>query len=96
MARLDTALGLNIGNKADNLPQCVNCPFGKQACTPFQKSDSNPENVGDIIVSNICGPFENSIGGYKYLITWLEYKTRFANIDFLKNKECSTISESFD
>jgi len=48
-----------------------------------------------LIVSDLCGPFDTSIGGYKYFITWIDAKSRFACIDFLKNKECSTVTASF-
>jgi transposase InsO family protein len=32
---------------------------------------------------------------YKYFVTWIDLKTRYASIEFLKNKECSTITNSF-
>ena len=54
-----------------------------------------PSNVGDIIVSDLYGPFDVSMGGYKYFVTWTDLNTRFINIDFLKDKECGTMTESF-
>src|SRR3979490_3614379 len=77
------------------IPQGISWPFGKQICSLFPSSEKPPANIGDIIVSDVCGPFELSINGYKYFITWIDFKSRFATLDFLKNKECKTITESF-
>ena len=95
MRRLHTVKSFSPNVHHGPISQCPNCPYGKQTCAPFQKTEDIPVNIGDIIVSDVCGPFEVSIGGYKYFITWMDLKTRFTSIDFLKNKECSTISESF-
>ena len=53
------------------------------------------KEIGDTITSDFCGPFESSIGGYKYFVTWIDIKSRYASIDFLKNKGCATVSELF-
>ena len=75
--------------------QCQLCPFGKQTRTPFRGTEHSATNIGDIIVSDICRPFENSIGGYKYFVMWIDVKSRHTNVDFLKDKECATVSDSF-
>ena len=95
MDRAQSALGFHTGTRFNNLPICANCPFGKQTRAPFQMTEDTPNTIGDIVASDLCGPFEPSIGGYRYFVTWLELKSRYASVEFLKNKECSTVTESF-
>ena len=76
-------------------PQCLNCPYRKQTQAPFQKVEKLLSKVGDLIVSDLCGPFEPSIRNFKYFITWIEAKTHLASIDFIRNKESSTVTTSF-
>ena len=63
--------------------------------SPVLQTENLPDNIGDIIVSDVCGPFELSSARFRYFITWIDLKTRFTSIEFLKNKECNTVSESF-
>ena len=95
MVRNKSALGFNPGVSFDNLPLCSNCPFGKQTRAPFTRSEDLPESIGDIITSDICGPFETSVNGFRYFLTWIDLKTRYSSLEFLKNKECYTVTESF-
>ena len=95
MKRLGTALGFSPNVHYGLISQCMNCPFGKQIQTLFQKTQELPNEIGDVITSDVCGPFKLSIGGYKYLITWIDAKSRYISIEFLKNKECATIMNSF-
>ena len=76
-------------------PQCLNCPYGKQTQAPFQRVEKLPSRIGDLIISDLCSPFEPLIGNFKYFITWIEAKTRFASVDFIRNKESVTITTSF-
>jgi hypothetical protein len=75
------------------LPQCMNRPYGKQTHVPFQKLKSFPLKL--VTWSDLCGPFELSVGNYRYFMTQIKLKTHLASIDFLKNKECATIAPSF-
>jgi hypothetical protein len=95
MKRLGTAKKFSPNVHHGTTPQCTDCPYGKQTRAPFRKTEDLPNHIGDIIVSDLCGPFELSIGGYKYFVIWMDLKTRFASIDFIKDKECNTVSESF-
>ena len=95
MSRFKLVSGLPSNIQTVNTLKCVNCPFGKQARTPFKGSERFPLNIGDVIVSDFCGPFQTSIGGYMYFITWIDMKTRYASIEFIKNKECATVTDSF-
>ena len=95
MRKLQIAENFNPGVHHSTTPQCLNCPYGKQTWAPFQKIEKLPQNIGNLIVSDLCGPFEASIGNYKYFITWIEMKSHFANINFIKDKESLTITMSF-
>jgi len=94
MKRLKTVEGFMPDNHHGLISLCSDCPYGKQVHAPFQKTENLPKNIGDIIVSDICRPFDLSMGGHKYFITWLEMSSRLASVDFLKDKECHTITES--
>ena len=86
MKRLQTTEGFNPSIQHGHITQCTSCPHGKQTRAPFRKTENLPDNIGDIVVSDICGPFEPSLTGFRYFITWMDLKTRFTNIEFLKNK----------
>ena len=62
---------------------CINCPYEKQACAPFKEREQFPLEIGNIIVSDLCGPFETSTGGYRYFITWIDLKTHYASLTFI-------------
>ena len=85
MSKAGTVTGLPSNIIMGPTTQCVNCPYGKQVQTPFKAVEELPMNIGDIVTSDVCGPFEQSMGGYSYFITWVDLKTRFVNIEFLKN-----------
>ena len=69
--------------------------FGKQTCAPFKGTECFPLEFGNIIVLDLCGPFETSIRSYRYFVTWKDLKTHYASIKFIKNKECATVTNSF-
>ena len=75
--------------------QCPDCPYGKQTHAPFKKVEAQPLEIGDTIVSDLCGPFEASMNGYKYFVSWIDLKTQYADVDFLKDKESATFAGSF-
>lgn len=67
---------------------CEICILGKQVRTPFPKSSENKsENVLDRIHSDVCGPMRIlSIGGAKYFVTFIDEKSRWVEVRFLKSK----------
>ena len=75
--------------------QCPYCPYGKQTHTPFKKVEAQPLEIGDTVVSDLYGPFEASMNGYKYFVSWIDLKIRYANVNFLKDKESATVASSF-
>jgi hypothetical protein len=95
MWKMETAEGVSSVDVSQEMCRCVNCPFGKQTHLPFKRIKLLPERIGDTISSDLGGPFEMSIRGYKYFITWIDHKTHYSSVEFLKNKECATITRSF-
>ena len=95
MQRLRTTDGFMLSIHHGPIAQCTDCPYGKQTCAPFQKTESLPANISDIITSDLCGPFKTSVGGFKYFVIWIDSATRMASISFLKDKECKTVTGSF-
>ena len=39
--------------------------------------------------------FGASMNGYKYFVSWIDLKTQYTDIDFLKDKESVTVASSF-
>ena len=96
MQRLDTVEGLDLPTGFwDYAPLCHNCPFGKQSRAPFKGTETSAHNIGDLAVSDVCGPFTPSVEGYTYFVTIIDVKTRFATIYFTRDKRCSTITKCF-
>ena len=94
MKRLKTINGSHPNVHHGQPPQCTSFPLGKQVHIPFRKTEVLPEEIRDIVISDVCEPFKVSIGGYRYFVTWLELKKRLLSIEFTKNKECVTITDS--
>ena len=95
MKKLKTVQGFELNIHYRPIPQCHKFPYRKQTCAPFKQMEDLPLNVGNIIILDICSPSKESMGRYKYSITWTDLKTRFVSIDFLKDKECGKVMESF-
>ena len=97
MAKEDVAIGFSPIMKIEGAAytQCPDCPYGKQTRAPFKKVEAQPLEIGDTIVSDLCGPFEASMNGYKYFMSWIDLKTRYTNVNFLKDKESATVATSF-
>ena len=69
MEGLCTTEGFMPDSHLGPIALCSDCPYGKQIHTLFQKTENLPENIGNIIVLEICSPFDISMAGYKYFIT---------------------------
>lgn len=66
---------------------CEGCAYGKHARQPFQKSSRGPLHQGDVVYSDVCGPFNvPSVQGMKYFVIFKDAATSFRYVYFLKNK----------
>ena len=71
------------------LEPCEACIIGKQARQPFKSSGIiKTMKKLDLIHSDLCGPMQNlSLGGKKYLITFIDDYTRYTWVYFMERKE---------
>lgn len=67
---------------------CEFCIRGKMSRKPFPKKASDSTNAAfDIVVSDVCGPMqEESIGGSRYFVTFIDVHSRYCEISFIKQK----------
>jgi transposase InsO family protein len=74
---------------------CDACQLGKSHRLPFQKSTKKRNwLVGDFIHSDVCGPMPvESPNGAKYFVTFIDQKSGFRQVDFLRHK--SDVTEKF-
>lgn len=73
---------------------CESCIKGKQVKKSFKKSLSRATGLLNLIHSDLCGPMENeSFGGARYMLTFLDDHSRKAFVYFLKEK--SEVPETF-
>lgn len=71
----------------EKLPVCEICVQEKLACIPFKKSDTTSSEVLELVDTDICGPMRvQSLSGSRYFATFVDDKTRYYEIAFLKNK----------
>ena len=58
---------------------CESCIKGKMSSKPYPKKSSGiVEETFDIVVSDVCGPFQvDSIGGSKYFVTFIDVFSRY-------------------
>lgn len=78
--------GLNISIPADI--QCIICMKCKCTQRPFTKSETRADDILEIIHTDVCGPMNKlSLGGAKYLLTFIDDKSRYIYVYFLKTKD---------
>lgn len=78
-----------IGIEFDQISSesCITCLKGKQHRLPFQKSGKRAKQPLQLIHSDLCGPMENeSIGGSRYFLTFIDDNTRKVFVYCLKSK----------
>jgi GAG-pre-integrase domain len=69
---------------------CVVCAQGKQSRNKFVQSQTRTEKVLELIYADLMGPMENeSLGGKKYVLTFIDDFSRKVFVYFLaKKSEC--------
>lgn len=67
---------------------CEPCQVGKSHRLPFnQKSEKVITEPGEKFHSDVCGPMpENSLGGSRYFLTFIDDASGYRTVYFLKNK----------
>ena len=69
------------------MSKCDVCLEGKLKRLPLKTSESHASNVLELVHSDIMGPIPvQSIGGSKYIITFLDDYSRYAEMKPIKRK----------
>ena len=69
------------------MPFCETCQFGKHSRKSFPKTAVRSERVLEIVHSDVCGPLqENSVGGNRYFVTFVDDYTRYTAVYFMAAK----------
>lgn len=77
--------GMNLGNTKRNF-NCKICFSEKMTRAPFSKSERNSKLL-EIIHTDVCGPMRvKSVGGARYIATFIDDYSRWCVIRLLKNK----------
>ena len=68
---------------------CEGCAYGKQKRASFPKGQATrASEILEIVHSDVCGPMqENSLGGSRYFVTFIDDKSRFTAVYFMKTKD---------
>ena len=73
------------GNSSYLKKPCDACTSGKMHRKPFKKSIPIPNDIGDVLYSDVCGPITPlSHGGSKYFVTFTDGASRYSWVYFLK------------
>lgn len=91
--KLVQGLVLKPGEK---LEDCKACLVGKQRRSNFGTSKGiSTSAVGEVIHSDVCGPFPESLGGAKYFVSFIDDFSRKSWIYFIQRKSevCSKFKE---
>ncbi|KXJ71709.1 hypothetical protein RP20_CCG019894 [Aedes albopictus] len=79
----------------ENLPRCVPCIQGKHQRQPFKAIGHRAGKVLELVHSDLCGPMETaSLGGSRYILTFIDDASRKAFVYFLKSK--TDVLEAFE
>lgn len=79
--------GIEFDDNDDEIKQCITCARGKQARIPFEPSQSKSRGVLELIHTDLMGPMEtNSMGGAKYVLTFVDDFSKKLFVYFLKAK----------
>ena len=68
---------------------CEGCAHAKQKRASFPKGQATrASEILEIVHSDVCGPMqENSLGGSRYFVTFIDDKSRFTAVYFMKTKD---------
>ena len=65
---------------------CDACQQEKSHQLPYPKSDSLSSAPLDLVSSNVWGPAVDSVGRYKYYVSFIDDYSKFMRIYLLKQK----------
>lgn len=66
---------------------CDACVLGKQHRSTFKPSSHTSAAVGELIVSDVCGPMQTaSINGARYFVVFKDHYSHYRHVFFMKEK----------
>lgn len=66
---------------------CISCLKGKQSRLPFPVHENSSKELLHLVHTDLCGPMEeDSLGGNKYFLTFIDDFSRKTFIFLIKNK----------
>jgi hypothetical protein len=78
--------------------ECIDCNSGKQTRQPFKGSMDKATKAGQIIHSDVAGPFPDSLSGARYFVTFIDEWSRYVVATPMKTKgevlQCFKIFEA--
>lgn len=80
--KLQKDMGISVKNTNEH---CEPCIFGKSSRKPFGRREAASE-PGEIVSTDVCGPFPPSFRGYRYLVVFKDHYTKYRYGYFLKQK----------
>ncbi|KAI5322324.1 hypothetical protein L3X38_031396 [Prunus dulcis] len=83
-----TQMVLGLPDFSEKEGVCEGCVYGKSHREPFENEKPwRAKNPLELIHTDVCGPMQNeSIGGNKYFITFIDDYSRMCWVYFLRNK----------
>jgi hypothetical protein len=76
-----------VKETGDTPAVCEPCILGKMTRRPFKQSRTLAKAPGELIVSDLMGPFPiEAIGGYRYFVTYTDQFSRFCTVALLRLK----------
>lgn len=81
-------IGVDFKGSKGDVENCETCAMGKQHRSKFEHSKNESKNLLELIHSDLMGPMENrSIGGSKYILTFIDDYSRKVFCYFLNGKD---------
>lgn len=74
------------GHRHGGMKHCEACAKGKSKKNSFPRSDSESEDILELLHVDLAGPFSNSIKGGKYFMVIVDDRSRYYEVYILKNK----------
>lgn len=75
---------------------CDICPKGKMARPSFKTREANATVPLQIVHTDVCGPFPDSMAHKKYFVSYTDDYTRMASVYFLEGKTAIEVLATFE
>lgn len=93
LLKLRDGAAVGVQFSGGKMNECDVCVLAKHCKKPFKKSESRADEILKLVHSDLCYVGDNSIGGAKYFVTFIDDHTRMIFIAFLKFK--NQVPEAF-